>query len=35
MPELVWKPADGLTITAGGDYFPERKVPFMILQMSL
>ena len=25
MPELVWKPADGLTITAGGDYFSGKK----------
>jgi hypothetical protein len=25
MPELVWKPADGLTITAGGEYYSGRK----------
>lgn len=25
MPELIWKPADGLTITAGGDFFSGRK----------
>jgi hypothetical protein len=25
MPELIWKPADGLTISAGGDFFSGRK----------
>jgi len=25
MPEIVWKPADGLTITAGGEYYSGRK----------
>ena len=25
MPELVWKPVDGLSVTAGGDFFSGRK----------
>lgn len=25
MPELIWKPADGLAITAGGEFFSGRK----------
>jgi len=25
MPELVWKPVDGLSVTAGGEYFSGRK----------